>query len=1374
MAGIVELMNVRLNADGLVYHGTQGNDTISGNSFSNSIYVYDGDDSVFGGSGNDTIDGGSGNDQIKGGVGDDLIDGGTGADQVVFSGVFTDYVISFKKEGVVFTVRDTVGGRDGTDTLIGVESFEFADGTKTSGDAYKIVYGTSLGDDLYGNDLDNELYGSSGNDVLEGKKGNDTIYGGIGSDTVIYSGNYMDYNISHSAGSSIYIVMDLVDGRDGTDMLSNVENIRFADRTMSVGLLIDDSGNKGLDKPGIICMNSSNQMYQGHTMGEWLNVGAFAALREDGSVVTWGLSGFGGDCSAVSSQLNGAVPVVDVFSSWTAFAALRTDGSVVTWGDQSRGGDSSGVSSNLNGNIDVVNVYSTMAAFAALREDGSVVTWGAQSGGGDSSGVSSNLNGNIDVVNVYSTMAAFAALREDGSVVTWGIINGGGDSSIVSDKLDGRVNTLQISSTWAAFAALREDGSVVTWGLDSYGGNSNGVMDKLDGTIDVIQVVATTEAFAALREDGSVITWGDYTRGGYTAPLADKLNGTIEVKKIFASGYGFAALCADGSVLTWGATDNSHVKDDLDGRVDVVQIYSNYYGFAALREDGSVVTWGAYGTGDSSIVAEKLDGRIDVTNVFSTAGAFAALRVDGSVVTWGGGSDGGFYDGIFYDGGDSSMVADKLDGTIDVLRIYSTNSAFAALREDGSVVTWGYGEYGGDSSTVADKLHDVVTISDIYSNNTEDRIHEGSNDDDEIKGGYRDDLLWGNGGNDLLIAKQGNDLVFGGAGNDLLICGEGEGNDTYDGGVGIDTVKFTSALAAITVDLSEGTVFSTDGNDAAGIGIDTLIDIENILAGNFDDYLIGNASANSIEGGLGNDQLVGGEGTDTLDGGSDSDTAYYSDKSLPIVVALNGAMDTIVAVGGVAEDTIRNIENLIGGYGNDFFTGDAADNIFRGGAGADTLEGGAGADTADYSEKSESVIAILHGSSDTTVTVGGVAEDTIRNIENLIGGSGDDQLIGDAAANRLSGNVGNDTFEGGAGSDTIIGGFGDDTVLFSGNLADYLFLYDHVAESYTITDSVAGRDGVDIVTGVEHFQFVDVTRDVVTLLDVVAPSLVGITPTGYANDVPVEGSIVLTFSETVQAGTGSIRLVSGSTIILNIDITDSTQVHIDGRTLTIDPDTNLSFKTQYELQIEPGVLTDQAGNQFAGLSGYEFKTVAGTLELSGSVTYWKNDIAIGGSWNWLKEDGLVQRIAGTEEDGTYAYQGLEVDTYSIQTEKDASADGNAVNAVDALAALKIALGINPNGADGGEVSAYQYLAADVDKNGSVQAVDALNILKMALNIGSAPLREWVIVPESVGSETMGRSNVVWPANEIEVTLDQDRQVDLVGVLMGDVNGSWVA
>ena len=44
------------------------------------------------------------------------------------------------------------------------------------------------------------------------------------------------------------------------------------------------------------------------------------------------------------------------------------------------------------------------------------------------------------------------------------------------------------------------------------------------------------------------------------------------------------------------------------------------------------------------------------------------------------------------------------NGAVDVTQIFSTRYAFAALRADGSVVTWGSEWYGGDSSAVAQQF----------------------------------------------------------------------------------------------------------------------------------------------------------------------------------------------------------------------------------------------------------------------------------------------------------------------------------------------------------------------------------------------------------------------------------------------------------------------------------------------------------------------------------------------------------------------------------------------------------------------------------------------------------------------------------------------
>ena len=85
----------------------------------------------------------------------------------------------------------------------------------------------------------------------------------------------------------------------------------------------------------------------------------------------------------------------------------------------------------------------------------------------------------------------------------------------------------------------------------------------------------------------------------------------------------------------------------------------------------------------------------EVTDITASAGAFAARREDGTVVTWG--------EAKF--SGDSSAVQERL---LQVRKIRATPHAFAAIREDGTVVTWGEPEYGGDCTSVEDQLTDVT------------------------------------------------------------------------------------------------------------------------------------------------------------------------------------------------------------------------------------------------------------------------------------------------------------------------------------------------------------------------------------------------------------------------------------------------------------------------------------------------------------------------------------------------------------------------------------------------------------------------------------------------------------------------------------------
>jgi hypothetical protein len=74
---------------------------------------------------NDLIETSGGNDRVAGRGGDDFILGGDGTDTAVFRGKRSEYVITKDANGTT-RVQDTMPGRDGTDTMVGVENLQFA------------------------------------------------------------------------------------------------------------------------------------------------------------------------------------------------------------------------------------------------------------------------------------------------------------------------------------------------------------------------------------------------------------------------------------------------------------------------------------------------------------------------------------------------------------------------------------------------------------------------------------------------------------------------------------------------------------------------------------------------------------------------------------------------------------------------------------------------------------------------------------------------------------------------------------------------------------------------------------------------------------------------------------------------------------------------------------------------------------------------------------------------------------------------------------------------------------------------------------------------------------------------------------------------
>ena len=104
-----------------------------------------------------------------------------------------------------------------------------------------------------------------------------------------------------------------------------------------------------------------------------------------------------------------------------------------------------------------------------------------------------------------------------------------------------------------------------------------------------------------------------------------------------------------------------------------------------------------------------------------------------------------------------------------------------------------------------------------------------------------------------------------------------------------------------------------------------------------------------------------------------------------------------------------------------------------------------------------------------------------------------------------------------------------------------------------------------------------------TVSDIQVPELVSTTPGDGA--LSVTGSrVVLTFNESVKAGTGTITLSNGSDDVRVISAADATQVTISGSTVDINPSADLAPGTPYHLLVGSSAFTDMAGNPYVGWS----------------------------------------------------------------------------------------------------------------------------------------------------------------------------------------------
>lgn len=329
---------------------------------------------------------------------------------------------------------------------------------------------------------------------------------------------------------------------------------------------------------------------------------------------------------------------------------------------------------------------------------------------------------------------------------------------------------------------------------------------------------------------------------------------------------------------------------------------------------------------------------------FSTSPAVVGLS---QITLMGGAGDDSLYGGVgrfaegqnYMDGGDGN----------DTIRSFAIQDALYGGEGNDLIITANPNVLTTQGSTTQPGF---VGESTLY----------GGGGNDTLLAAFSTDYLFGDAGNDSLSGQfsaldggDGNDTLYGGnwtldipgatkapavtlsggSGNDYIYGALGTVANIYNGGLGDDTIIFTTTNDSL---LGEG---SPEGND----NISFVNGLANGATGT-SFVLFDTLGDNTISGSDGNDSIVTGSGADFLQGGSVAAAAG---------VEVGFGDDTLISGGGN--------DYLFGGSGQDVLFGEADNDTLQGGSNNDTLVGGAGADVFLYQFKSD-----LNGSARDLIT----------------------------------------------------------------------------------------------------------------------------------------------------------------------------------------------------------------------------------------------------------------------------------------------------------------------------------------------------------------------------------------------------------------------
>ncbi len=136
----------------------------------------------------------------------------------------------------------------------------------------------------------------------------------------------------------------------------------------------------------------------------------------------------------------------------------------------------------------------------------------------------------------------------------------------------------------------------------------------------------------------------------------------------------------------------------------------------------------------------------------------------------------------------------------------------------------------------------------------------------------------------------------------------------------------------------------------------------------------------------------------------------------------------------------------------------------------------------------------------------------------------------------------------------------------------------------------------------ENFRFQDVIVSAASLMpDTDPPTIATLSPTDAATGVAVNGDIVVSFSESVAFGTGTVlvRDAQGAQVAL-YNSSNTGNLSLSGNKLTIHLTNALAAGSNYTVELGASLVRDAAGNNFAGSNSYHFTTAGSGSLVTGT------------------------------------------------------------------------------------------------------------------------------------------------------------------------------